>query len=125
MKVFASILSALVLFLSTQCMIAGANLAIKGIEKKTTCCAKKKTCSKPSKPSRQTCGKKQNKEQEKGCQDACNPFMACCGCLYDCSLKSEFLINKLFAASVKNGYKNIYFPSTFTAGVWQPPELVG
>ncbi len=136
-KILVSILSVVVLFLSTQCMIAGSNLGLDGIMKKESSCSKKKTCSKSvrpgcsksakpgcSKPVKPTCSKKQNNDQEKGCKDACNPFMACCGCLYDCSPKNDVVINKPFVASVKNGYKNIYFPLTFTSGVWQPPEFV-
>src|SRR5689334_13247781 len=121
MKLFISILAAVVLFLSTQCLIMGNSLAINSKTEKSPCCSKKKVCAKKEKKT--TTGDCQ-KEKNKDCKDACNPFMSCCGCLYDAVQKNDLTINKPFQQSEKTGIKENFFKSAYISGLWQPPETV-
>jgi hypothetical protein len=119
MKLFVSILATIVLFLSTQCMISGSNLAMRGV---SSCTKKAATCKKQAK---QCCNKqKESNKEQKDCKDACNPFMSCCGCLYDGVIKNDFRISRPFNKSVKNGNREIFFKSDYISQSWQPPELV-
>lgn len=120
MKLLVSILACIVLFLSTQCMIVEVAPIQKAASKKSSsCCSKKTTCSKKQEPKKDC-----SKEKDKDCKDACNPFMACCGCLYDGVPKITFNINKPVDYPDKSGYKEIFLPSPYIPGLWQPPEVV-
>ena len=119
MKLFVSILASVVLLLSTQCLIMGNTLTVSSNPEKKSCCSKKKTCNKPEK--KKKAGDCQ-KEKDKDCKDACNPFMACCGCLYDAVQKNDLTIDKPFQKSEKSGIKDNFFKSAYVSGLWQPPE---
>jgi len=121
MKLFVSILAPVVLFLSTQCLITGSNLAVSSTTQKSSCCSKKKACDKKGREKTTgSCREQKNKD----CKDVCNPFMACCGCLYDAVQKNELTIDKPFQQSEKTGIKENFFKSAYISGLWQPPEAV-
>lgn len=120
MKLLASILAAIVLFLSTQCLIVEVNPIQKTSSKKSSsCCSKKNTCSK-QKETKKGC----NEEKDKDCKDACNPFMSCCGCLYDGVTKIDLTLTQPIWNPEKSGYKEIFLQSPYIPGLWQPPEVV-
>jgi hypothetical protein len=121
MKITASILAAVVLFLSTQCMIMGTNLAIEALVGEVACCSEKEVCEAES---MDYCEETDTNDcDDSKCQDMCNPFMACCGSLYDVS-RMSFDIEKPLAISVKNGCRDMNLQSTYISGLWQPPEFV-
>lgn len=113
MKGFTLILSLLVLFLSTQCMEVTQNTVqpMPG-KKKTSCCAKKTSCEKPV----------QEKADNKGCKDVCNPFMACSGCIYTAFESPEYNFSLANSAPVKNGYKPADLIPDYISSLWHPPE---
>jgi hypothetical protein len=121
MKIIVSILAAVVLFLSTQCMIMGNNLTLEAFVEEVTCCSEKEVCT--AEPM-ESCEEESSGDcDDSGCQDMCNPFMACCGCLYDMS-RMSFDIRMPIANSVKNGCGDINLQPTYISGLWQPPEIV-
>lgn len=122
MKLVVSILAITVMFLSTQCLIIDTNMGLKPSSGKQTCCSKKKTCIMQEEKENNKGFKE--KEKTKDCKDACNPFMACCGCLYDGIPKNDFTINNPIASSVQNGNKENFFGSSYTSNSWRPPERI-
>lgn len=118
MKLFVSILTSLVLFLSTQCIIMGNNLAISSKTEQKPSCSESNSCGQASEEPAGDC----EDEEGKDCNDACNPFMACCGCLYDAASKNDFTISKPILKPEKNGFNDDFFKSAFLPALWQPPE---
>ena len=112
MKITTTILAILVLFLSTQCVVK-SNLDHGKPIAKETCCSKKKICQKESTDKKDT-----------GCEESCNPFMACCGCSYILPEKPAFTHVEVLSLSVKTGFKKIIFISNYNADCWHPPEVV-
>jgi hypothetical protein len=121
MKLFVSILASVVLLLSTQCLIMANDVAVTLKPMKESCCSKKKACDKQQKKeAKRDC----QQQKDKGCKDVCNPFMSCCGCLYDALVKNDLTINKPIQQSEKTGVKDNFFKSAYVSGLWQPPEIV-
>lgn len=118
MRVSATILALIVLFLSTQCLETSASMAAE--KKKATassgCCSKKKACGKTT--------KKKDCDNDKDCKGSCNPFMACSGCVYTAFEKPEFKFHQYFDVPVKNGCQPVSFISDYVSSLWHPPECV-
>lgn len=113
MKGITTILSLIVLFLSTQCLEATqSTVQLMSQKKKTSCCGKKTSCEKPA----------QEKADNKGCKDLCNPFMACSGCIYTAFEKPEYNFSLAISAPVKNGHKPTDLIPDYTSSLWHPPE---
>lgn len=111
MKITTSILAILVLFLSTQCVVKN-NLDHGKPIAKETCCLKKKSC------------QKEEEKKDDGCKEACNPFMACCGCAYIVPEKPSVSFNTISILSVRTGFIPDLFISDYNADCWHPPEIV-
>ncbi|MEP7165369.1 MAG: hypothetical protein ABI741_11785 [Ferruginibacter sp.] len=111
MKITTSILAALIIFLSTQCVYMHETAATGMPVAKKTCCAKK-----------QSCKKEAGKKKDDGCKEACNPFMACGGCSFILPERPVLSAVNSSDLSVKTGFKKDFFNSNYNADCWHPPE---
>jgi len=114
MKIAASILALLILFLSTQCLVDPSFMEKKASPARThSCCSKRSGCKRPEK-----------KEAGSGCKDYCNPFMACSGCAYVVFEKAELVIDNPLIIAARNGYHTDNFISGYSSSAWHPPRFI-
>jgi hypothetical protein len=103
MRLFASILTVLVLLLT-----AAPNLAhAKEIKKEHSCCKTKKTA----------------KKDHDCCSQNCNPFLSCCGGMGFILSKSDVQLQTLKLAKENNEYRYVAMHSNFFNDMWQPPKI--
>lgn len=89
-----------------------------------SCCTSEESCEMPAEE-QETCEMPTNgEEQESPCEQGCNPFMSCSGCLYEMTVKQEFAISKPVFKPDQNGHKDANFISEYLSIQWQPPEVV-
>lgn len=103
MKLIASIIAVMVLFLSTNGMVI-KNLCQNKLTSAKKCCSKK--------------GKLPARDASK----SCNPFMPCSGTVYIATENEIKKVQRVEEDSIKEEFHDGYFAGDFVSSFWHPPE---